>query len=550
MESMSKIAQYLNEHILGEITGSKSIRQRFSRDGSILTIMPELVMFPRVTNDIRKAARFSWQLAEKGHILPITARGFGSDQTGAAIGKGLIINTTAHLNNIIHIALKEKEHTVHVQPGVNFKELNDILNWHGLYVPTYPESAAFSTIGGAVANNSGGQLSGKVGLTGAWVDRLEVVLANGDIIETTRLNKKEFSKKRGLQTFEGEIYRKIDGLIEDNQELINDKIHDTDKDNSGYARINSVRRRDGSFDLTPLLIGSQGTLGIISEIVLKTDFLSANRTVLVAVLGSSEAARDAADILRSIDPSSLETIDGAIFKTAATMGKQYAFMKLDKVDIATGALIYMQLGDFNDRVRARKLKKAIKVLQKFNPTILTSDEYSYEELDSMREVMSSVMAPDSDNESYPPLIDGAYIPSNRFEEFSMSVSDLAEKHHISLPLQRRVLDGIVSTRACLQLDKVSDKQKIFKLITDYSQLVEKLGGTFIADSGEGRMKASASYALMDENLQKLYEQIRAVFDPYGTLNPGVKQPSDTRTLITALRSSYDQSDFAQYSPYN
>ena len=548
MESMSKIAQYLNEHILGEITGSKSIRQRFSRDGSVLTIMPELVMFPRVTNDIRKAARFSWQLAEKGHTLPLTVRGYGSDPTGAAIGKGLIINTTAHLNNIIHIGLKEKEHTVHVQPGVNFKELNDILNWHGLYVPTYPESAAYSTIGGAVANNSGGQLSGRAGLTGNWVGRLEVVLANGDIIETGRLSKKEFSKKRGLQTFEGEIYRKIDGLIEDNQELINEKLHETNKDNSGYARINDVRHRDGSFDLTPLIVGSQGTLGIISEIVLKTDFLSANRTVLVAVVGSSEAARDATDLLRALEPSSLETIDGAIFKTAAERGKQYAFMKLDKVDIATGALIYMQLTDFNNRARTRKLKKAIKTLQKFNPTILTSDEYSYEELDAMREVMSNVIATDSDNESYPPLIDGVYIPSNRFEEFSMAVNNLAEKHHITLPLHRRVLDGIVNTRTSLQLDKVSDKQKIFKLINDYSQLVDKLGGTFIADAGEGRLKASASYALMDENLQNLYQQIRVVFDPYGTLNPGVKQPSDVRTMVAALRSSYDQSDFALYSP--
>jgi len=124
---MSKIAQYLNEHILGEVTSSKAVRQRFSRDASILTITPELVMFPRVTNDIRKAARFSWQLAEKGHVLPITTRGGGSDQTGAAIGRGIIVNTTAHLNNVIHLGLKDKDRFVHVQPGVNFKSLNDII---------------------------------------------------------------------------------------------------------------------------------------------------------------------------------------------------------------------------------------------------------------------------------------------------------------------------------------------------------------------------------------------------------------------------------------
>jgi FAD/FMN-containing dehydrogenase len=100
---MSKITQYLNEHILGEVTSAETVCQRFSHDGSVLSIKPEMVVSPRVTNDIRKVARFSWQLAEKGHTLPITVRGSGSDKTGAAIGKGIIINTIAHLDNIIYI---------------------------------------------------------------------------------------------------------------------------------------------------------------------------------------------------------------------------------------------------------------------------------------------------------------------------------------------------------------------------------------------------------------------------------------------------------------
>ncbi len=546
---MSKIAQYLNEHILGEITSAKSIRQRFSRDGSVLSINPELVMFPRVTNDIRKAARFSWQLAEKGHILPIIVRGGGSNQTGAAIGKGLVINTTAHMDKIIHIALKDKEHFAHVQPGVSFKSLNDTLNWHGLYLPTFPETATYSTVGGAVADNSGGVLSGQAGLTGDWVSRLEVVLANGDLIETTRLNKREFSKKKGLQTFEGEIYRKIDGLIEDNQALINDKLHDVGHDNSGYARIKEVKRKDGSFDLTPLLIGSQGTLGIISEIVLRTDFVSTERTVLVAVVDSNEIARDAADSLRGIDPAALETIDGSIFKAAIARGKAYPFTKPDQVEVNIGAVIYMQLNDFHDRTRNHKLKKALKQLSKFNATVITSLDHDLEELEAIREVMSTVFLSESDSEALPALIDGSYIPANRYEEFTIAVTELANKHHVTLPLYRRVLDGIVSARPTLQLDKVSDKQKIFKLISEYSQLVDRLNGTFIADGGEGRLKANASYAIMDEDVRRMYVQIRETFDPFGTLNPGVKQPSEQRTLVEALRSSYDQSDFAQYAPH-
>ena len=540
---MSKIAKYLNEHILGEITASKAVRERFSRDRSVLSIKPELVMFPRVTNDIRKAARFSWQLAEKGHVLPLTVRGGGSSDTGAAIGKGLVINTTSHLNNIIYIALKDRDHFVHVQPGVTFKSLNDALNWHGLSVPTFSSSSMYSTIGGAVANNSGGQFSGTSGLTGDWVKRLEVVLANGDLIETTRLRKHDVNKKIGEQTFEGEIYRKLDGLIEDNQVLINEKLTGIGVDNTGYARIAQVKQRDGSFDLTPLMIGSQGTLGIISEIVLKTDYVSKDFSALAAVVASHEVARDAADALRGVNADSIETIDGALYDQARASGKSYPFFSSTDSDNAIGAVVYAQFNDFNDRARERKLKKAIKILRKFNAVILTSDDHSMDELSAIRDVAHSIYSSDNGDYSYPPLLDGASISDGRREEFSGAVYALAARHHVTLPLHTRVLDGVIYTRPGLQLDKVSDKQKVFKLINEYAQLVDKCGGTFLADSSEGRLKANAAYSIIDEDVQRLYEQIRAIFDPFGTLNPGVKQTSDLKSMVEALRSSYDTADF-------
>lgn len=541
---MNKIAQYLNEHILGEITSAKSIRQRFSRDASILSITPELVMFPRVTNDIRKAARFSWQLAEKGHTLPLTIRGGGTDTTGAAIGKGLIISTAKYLNSVIHIALKDKEHFVHVQPGVSFKTLNETLSWHGLVLPSYPHLASYGTVGGAVAKNSGGELSGKVGTTGDWVKRLEVVLANGDLIETARISKRDFSKKIGLQTFEGEIYRKIDGLIEDNQALINEQLADNTQDNTGYARIAQVKQRDGSFDLTPLFIGSQGTLGIVSELVLRTEYVSKEQTALVASVSSAETARDAADALKKLDPAALETIDGAYFDAAIAQGKSFPFAGVtDSEGITIGAVIYARFNDFNDHARAHKLKKAIKVLTKFNAVVVTTVDHAMEEIEAVRDVATSLETADNGKHAYVPLLDGAQVPDDHQEEFARGVSELEAKHHIELPLHVRVLDGVVYSRPLFELDRVSDKQKIFKLITDYAQLVEKHGGTFLVDGSEGRLKANAAYSLIDENVERLYEEIRAIFDPFGTLNPGVKQSSELRELVQALRPSYDVADF-------
>ena len=543
---MSKITQYLNEHILGEVTSNDSVRKRFSCDGSVLSIMPEIVVSPRVTNDIRKVARFTWQLAEKGHVLPMTMRGSGSDKTGAAIGKGVIINTVAHLNNIIYVNLKSKDQFVHVQPGVKFGTLNDALKTHGMIIPAYP-SSGYSTIGGSVANNSGGQLSGQNGPIGDWVKRLEVVLANGDLIETSRISRRELDKKKGLQTFEGELYRKIDGIIEDNQSLIVDKIKGFGRDNTGYPGIAKVKERDGSFDLTPLIIGSQGTLGIISEIVIKTDFYSSEESIIVASFSDAEAARDAADIITNLKPASLEVLDGELFDIASTHGKKYPFFGSDSNHVV-GAVLFISFNDFSDGARKRKMKHALKKLSKFGVTILTSKDHSIDELYAFREVSSVILQPESDEESMPSLIDGASIPYGRREEFIAALGELANKHHIKLPFHIQWLDGVIYTRPTLYLHKVSDKQKVFKLITDYYELVVKHGGVVSAESGEGRLRATAAYAQLEEEVLDVYAQIRTVFDPFGTLNPGVKQKADLKTLVSQLNPGYNQSDLAQYSP--
>jgi FAD/FMN-containing dehydrogenase len=544
---MNKIAQYLNEHLLGEVNCDELTRKKFSVDGSILCITPEYVIHPRVTNDIRKVARFAWQLAEKGHVLPVTIRGGGSNRTGAAIGKGIIVNTYAHLNKTIFISFKNKDQFVHVQPGVNFKALNDTLKSHGFIIPAYPKTAAYSSIGGAVANNAGGIQSGRYGQTGEWVKRLEVVLANGDLIETSRISKHDLNKKKGLQTFEGEIYRKIDGIIEDNQQVIYDKIANNEPDNTGYPGISLVKARDGSFDLSPLIIGSQGTLAMISEIVMRTDFYSEEESIIVATFDSSEVARDCADSMSAVQPSVLELIDGEMFNIAHKNGKKYIFSD-EYAERVVGSIMFIDFNDSNDHLRHKKQKQALKRLSKFETTIYTSSDYSKDELFAIREVGSVILKSNTKGESMPSIIDGVSIPAARREEFIASTKELASKHHIDLPLHIQWLDGVIYARPTLNLHVVSDKQKTFKLIADYIEVVAKYGGSMSADSGEGRLRANAAYTHLDDDERDVYLQIKEAFDPFGILNPGVKQQSDLKVLIAALNPDYSSAEFAQYSP--
>jgi FAD/FMN-containing dehydrogenase len=527
---MSKVASYLQEHILGEVTTQAPVLRAMSHDASVLEFVPEMVVFPRVTNDIRKVARFCWQLAEKGHVIPITARGGGTDQTGAAIGKGIILSMPAHMNRIFEFDAKQR--LVRLQPGVGAKAVNDALCLHGVAIPSLTQ---YGTVGGAVANNASGLLSGRHGATDEWVYELEVILANGEVLQTGRINKRELSRRKGLQTFEGEIYRNLDNLIEDNHELIATKLNGDIRDNAGYEPLALVKNKDGSFDLTPLFVGSQGTLGIISELIMKAEFVSGKWGACVASFSTIEAARDTLDSLRDLNPTILNYYDGEIFEQAAAQGRKYRFY-----DSGTKAIVVIGFDDFSERALKRKQSKVAKLLEGGGTRYVSAEGEAVEELLAVCDVTSFLVSPAGKDISAPPLIDGAYVPPERFEDFSRAVSALAVRHRISLPLYGRVLDSVYYARTALQLHKLGDKQKIFKLLDEYSECVAQYGGHLIGEAGEGRVKTRFAYKNVDDDVMALYAAVKSIFDPHGILNPGVKQPTELKQLVASLRADYDQ----------
>jgi len=531
---MNKIAVYLNEHLLGEVNSSKALRKRFSTDASVLTITPEIVAFPRVTNDVRKIARFSWQLAEKGHVLPLTVRGFGGDTTGAAIGKGVLINTSAYLNEIIQLAPKDR--LLHVQPGASLESIDAALKWQGLaLIGSKRRENRSATIGGIIANDS----LGVNGSLATSLEKLEVVLANGDLIETGKMSRRDLSKKLGLQTFEGEIYRKLEGLLEDNDELIKQIREDTTPDNTGYKGIASIRSKDGSFDLTSLFIGSQGTLGIISEIVIKADYFSNDNTHVAIVVDSLQNGRDLSDRISELQPTELMVYDGELFRRAAKQGVKFAAIG----DVSQiGAVVYVRFNDISDRAQAAKLKKLRKLLKKTGLGAVDSTERAEEEFEVITGITRSLHLGATDETISVPLLDGSFIPADRREEFEKAFEELGVKHHQEMPLALNAINGTYEVFPVLKLDSVGDKQKLFKLLIDYAGLVDSCRGAFTSDGAEGRLKANAAWSTLDPAHVELYEQLRAIFDPFKTLNPGVKQKNDMRTLVADLRVNYDPSD--------
>lgn len=540
---MSKIAQYLQEHLLGEVMTSTDARRYFATDNSIFNLPPAVVVYPRNENDVRKAARFTWQLAERGRVIPITARGNGTDQAGAALGSGVMLVFPAHLNRILE--LDSKTGAVTVEAGINYGKLQQTLKTHGRFLPPYPASYEYSTIGGAVANNAAGEKSVKYGDTRTYVSGLRVVLANGEVIVTGRLSRRDVSKKLGLTTFEGEIYRSIDALLEENQDTVAQTARNLTKNNAGYNLID-IKRPDGSIDLTPLFVGSQGTLGIVTEVMLDTEPYSPNTTLFMAGFESVEHAQLAINELRDTDalPSALEMVDSYL---------------LDQVQAANPSLIsdivqppfpavtlFVEYDANPERTYKRAVKRAERVFAKLATNYIKETEAEKQEhLWKLRQASGWLLGRTENHRKAVPVIDDGVVPPDQLQNLISGVYDLFAKEKISAAVWGHAGDGNIHLAPMLNLSQVGDRQTAFRLLEEYNKLLLSLGGSTSGQANDGRLRAPYLEKMYGTEVYALFKKVKQICDPYGTLNPGVKigvSMDDIKPLVRAdysLEHAYD-----------
>lgn len=543
---MNKVATYLQQHLDGEVLTSQPVRNYFSTDASVFQVVPSMVVYPANTNDVRKVMRFAWQLAERGHVMPVTARGSGTDLTGGAIGAGLIMAFPAHMNELLEFDVKQG--LARVQPGLNYRTMQDVLKSHGRYLPPYPASYDYSTIGGAIANNSAGEKSVKYGDTRSYVDKLEVVLANGELIQTGRINKRELNKRKGGTTFEAEIYRQVDGIITDNWDTIQNEFKNrrVSKISSGYD-LAEVKREDGSFDLTPLLVGSQGTLGVVVEAIVKLQDYHDKRSLIVAECSSLEAAHDAITELSKLGPSSFEMVDKHLiqFVEAQHPGRLKGLVQNPEVAV----VLFVEFDEVADRVRHKKVKKAERLLKTYAGNVQkTDDPEEQASFWKLRHSAATVTNFGENGKAALPIIEDGVVPQDQFQAYVEGVYDLFEREHLQVALWGHAGDANIHVQPLLDLAKLTDRQKVTKLMEEYYRLVLKLGGSVSGEHNDGRLRAPFLKEEFGDELLDVYRQVREVFDPHGLMNPGVKQPGSLKDLTTYLRKEYSLANLGNHLP--
>jgi FAD/FMN-containing dehydrogenase len=543
---MSKVAHYLQEHLVGEVMTSPDARRYFATDSSILTVTPALVVYPRNENDVRKTARFTWQLAERGRVIPMTARGAGTDQGGAAIGSGLIIAFPAHMHRILE--LDDKSGVVVVEPGTNYGKLQQTLHTHDRFLPPFPASMEYSTIGGAVANNASGEKSVKYGATRDFVKSLRVVLANGEVIETGRLNKRDLNKKLGLATFEGEIYRALDALLDEGQEIIEKSRLGVTKNSAGYF-LQDVKRRDGSIDLTPLFVGSQGTLGIMSEITLATEAYNPATTLLVAHFEDFEKAQSAVLELRALPemPSAIEMVDDQLLTLVDKLNPNQLKDSIAKP--FPKVVMLVEFDDPSERTQRKLAKKAAKILERHAIQVgIETEPEQQENMWKIRHSSATVVAHGEGGAKALPVIEDGVVPPERFREYIEGVHQLFARNHLQAAVWGHAGDANLHMQPFLDLGQVGDRQTAFRLLDEYYNLVISLGGSTSGEHGDGRIRAPYLAKLYGPEMYALFQKVKQIFDPYGTLNPGVKMNVTIESIKPLLRNSYSMEHLYDHMP--
>lgn len=521
---MGKIAKYLNQLIIGNVFDTPEILEKYATDRSVLRVKPKFVAFPESTDDIRKLMRFFDQLAMKDIKVAVTARGSGTSDTGACLTNGVVISTEK-LNHLLEIDTRER--LVRVQSGITLRELNTALSVSGLQIPT--DGREEETVGGLISKNAVDGCSGKYGGIMNYVERIEVVLANGECLQTERLKKYALAKRAVEKIFEGEIYRKMAKIVKENAELI-EKIDKENRSLAGYPMIGKVPRKE-TLDVMPLFFGAEGTLGIISEVILKAVPIRKRPERVIATFKEIDHAVKYAEAITSLRPRRLDLFDLKIIMEARESGKN-----LDGVirKLEDGFVVF---ANFDERP-AVAIKKLMNMHDKFPRTA----KFIYESinnqptLNEFENSLNNYLSYVKNGERVPILTD-FYLPRENLAKFLDDLKVLEAKLDLKLEIYGSLATSIYNLRPKFNLEDEDFNKKVTMFLRAGAFIINRQGGELAGGTPEGRLKAVVTNTTMLEPEKNLYTELKEIFDKNGILNPDVKLGASSKFTLTHFRTT-------------
>jgi len=461
--------------------------------------------------------------------------------TGGPLTDSILVSFTEHLNHISEIG----NDYVIVEPGVYFRDLEKELLAKGLWYPPYPASKDMCAVGGIVNNDSGGEKTLRFGKTHSYVLGMWMVMADGQEHFVEKLTPVQLEEKMAQKDFEGEIYQKTYDLLDKNRDLLA-KTHPTvTKNSSGY---NVWGVLDEYFDLTQLLTGAQGTLGIMTKVKLRLLPKEKFDKLFVVFINDLKQLPEFTSEVMALSPTSLEITDDNTFKIylryaremASVLGANgvFEFFKLffpDGMMILQGGIPkIILLAEFEgnvEEVEEGKIRAMEKIVKKYH----MRGRYAKEKMDAAKYWK---LRREKVKEVYPtPFIDDLEVHVKDMPDFWPKLRAMLDAAKIMYTISGHLGDGNLHIIPLMNIKDPKEREKIWDLTPKIYDLVLSYRGSISAEHNDGLIRSPYLQHEFGDQLYELFSEIKKIFDPQGIFNPHKKTDATTKWSREHVRTA-------------
>ena len=510
---VSELQDELATALRGDIRFDAVSRALYSTDASVYQIEPAGVVLPRSRDDLRRIVEICAR-----RNCPITMRGGGTSQAGQAIGAGLIVDTSKYLTAILELNVEQQ--WVRVEPGVVLDELNAQLRPHGLRFAPDVSTASRATVGGMMANNSSGARSVIYGKTIDHVIEQEVVLSDGSVVAFGPLAEGELAGKCAGDTLEARCYRTVAELASLHAQEIERRFPKVLRRVGGYNLDDFVPGRP--FNLARLMVGSEGTLGVVLSAKLKLVPLPRAKAVMAIQFAHLLESLAATPVILRHRPSAVEVMDKSILdhtrKSAALEAMRQSFIEGDPA-----SLLCVEFYDD----RAENLPPRLDALERD----LRAHNFGYRyhhALDlaaqarvwSLREAglgLSMAMREDAKSLSF---VEDTAVAPERLRDYIERFLGIVARHGTTAGVYAHASVGCLHVRPVVNMKTDAGVRQFEAIANDISDLVLEFGGALSGEHGDGLVRSPFMEKMFGPVLYGAFRTIKQTFDPKGIFNPG------------------------------
>lgn len=540
---METLEDELKSTLTGEVHADIETRTTMSRDTSIFTRTPSVVVYPKNADDVSRVVRVVQERKSKGESISITARSAGTDMSGGPLTTSVLAVFTKFMNTIGPITEDARGGSAVTEPGVYYRDFEkETLKHHSLILPSYPASRELCAMGGIVNNNSGGERTLEYGKTENYIEEMDVVLSDGTQATFKALTNEELEAKNRQTGLEGDIYRGMSALLSDNAETIKEAKPKVSKNSAGYALWNVLDEKTGAFNLAKLICGAQGTLALTTKMKLRLVKQQGNRSMLVVFLKDIKVLPEIVKRVLPFNPESFESYDDQTFKLAVKFMPQmlrqmglvgairlgFAFIPEVLMVLRGGVPKLVLMAEFSEDTHAEALvmaRKAADALADMHlPMQVLKDEPSAEKYWKVRRESFSLLRKNVHGLYAAPFIDDFVVPPASYPEFLPELYALLEKYKDKFiyTIAGHIGNGNFHIIPLMDLTKKDVRDVIPELSPKVYELVLKYGGSTTGEHNDGIIRTPYLPMMFGEKMMDLFKQTKDIFDPQNIFNPGKK----------------------------